>query len=237
MTWHDIERRSAVGTVRTAVVRERGEVRRRLIGTAAPFGSPSHDLGGFIEIIEPGAFRLAPARVSRTRKAGGRHSPEDVIGVVVEQRDGIGALQRLEYEVDLPSSDMGKRVEESIDRRDVTGNSFAFTVAKGGERFETRPDGTIVRHLLPDGIKELIDVGPVTFPAYADTVVAARCRECVGQMRPCDALAGKWAKQKAVEAEIERELLARHEGRRAEIALDRLDGEGYWGPFLRRHGR
>lgn len=140
-------------------------------GLAAVIGQESQDLGGFTEVIEPGAFDEALA--SSDVRALYNHDANYVLG-----RTASGTL-RLEaredglyYEVDnLPES--RRDVYELIQRGDVTGNSFAFTVEE--DRWEQRDDGRQMRYITRVG--ELFDVGPVVYPAYQQTVVSARALE------------------------------------------------------------
>ena len=54
-----------------------------------------------------------------------------------------------------------------------TGCSFSFTVAE--DEWKNNEDGTSERTIVK--IRELFDVGPVTYPAYPDTTVAVRSLE------------------------------------------------------------
>ena len=140
-------------------------------GMAAVIGQESEDLGGFTEIIEQGAFD--EAIMSSDVRALFNHDSNYLLG-----RTASGTL-RLEarsdclyYEVDdLPQT--RRDVYELIQRGDVTGNSFAFTVEE--DRWEQRSNGATVRYISK--VRELFDVGPVVYPAYSQTVVSARALE------------------------------------------------------------
>lgn len=140
-------------------------------GMAAVIGQESEDLGGFTEIIEEGAFDEA-INASDVR-ALFNHDSNYLLG-----RTASGTL-RLEarndglyYEVDnLPET--RRDVYELIQRGDVSGNSFAFTVEE--DRWEQRSNGATVRYISK--VRELFDVGPVVYPAYSQTVVSARALE------------------------------------------------------------
>ena len=54
-----------------------------------------------------------------------------------------------------------------IDRRDVTGSSFVFNVAPGGDEWVRDGDGTIIRYIRK--IVVVYEWGPVTMPAFLDT--------------------------------------------------------------------
>ena len=68
-------------------------------------------------------------------------------------------------------------VLEAIQRGDVTGNSFSFTMPEdgSGEDWE-QPEGELPKRTITK-VKKVHDLGPVTSPAYADTTVSARCAE------------------------------------------------------------
>lgn len=137
-------------------------------GVTAVIGQESQDLGGFTEIIEAGAFDEAVA--SSDIRALFNHNPDFVLG-----RNLSGTLELeirddgLHYKVPkMPKTRAD--VFEAIERGDVTGNSFAFTVAE--DRYEKRDDGRTVRVITK--FRELFDVGPVVYPAYSQTVVSTR---------------------------------------------------------------
>jgi len=139
----------------------------RLVGHAAMFNALSDDLGGFREQIAPGAF--ARSLAEHDQRALWQHDPKLVLG-----RRGAGTLriaeddQGLAIEVDLPDTTWGRDAGISIARGDVTQMSFGFfTVA---DHWEER-GGKLIRTLLD---VDLLEVSPVTFPAYSQTDVSAR---------------------------------------------------------------
>ena len=142
-----------------------------LVGYAAKTGIFT-DLGWFREKIAPGAFGDVLEDDIRCLK---NHDPNLILG-----RTTNGTLRikentvGLHYEDDLPDTNTGRDVREEVRRKDITGCSFAFTIAEDQWlRFddERLPERTIVK------LKRLYDVGPVTYPAYPDTTVAARSME------------------------------------------------------------
>lgn len=83
--------------------------------------------------------------------------------------DSVG----LRYEIDAPDTQVARDILALLNRGDVTGSSFSFTIKT--ERFEKRegqPDLRIIEE-----VEQLYDVGPVTYPAYAATSAAARSPE------------------------------------------------------------
>ena len=167
----EIERRfipRGAGEVR-ASKRDDGKV--GIVGTAAVVDSLSDEIFGFREKIASGAFEGALKR-SDVRGLF-NHDPNYVLGRVKSGTMTLRADEKgLHYEIaELPESRAD--VAEAIQRGDVDGNSFAFTVEK--DEWEYRKDGSAVRTITEFG--ELFDVGPVTYPAYPSTTVSARAKE------------------------------------------------------------
>jgi hypothetical protein len=155
------------GEVRT-VKDEEGRV--GIKGSAAVFRSVT-DLGPFTEEIAPGAFDNA-LKDGDVRGLF-NHDSNFVLG---RTKSGTMSLKAtndsLDYDIpELPKSRTD--VAESIERGDVDGNSFSFSVRK--DEWTRNDNGKDHRVIVE--IDTLYDVGPVTFPAYADTSVAMRSRD------------------------------------------------------------
>lgn len=146
----------------------------RLTGYAAVFNKRSQNLGGFVEIIKPGAFdevlRMNPdviATYNHTQLLGRTSS-----GTLQIESNARG----LKYLLDLPNT--RQDIAELTLRGDLRGSSFKFIVADGGESWDFSKD-VAVRTITRIG--GLFDVGPVDNPAYLDTSVAVRSMDA---MRP-----------------------------------------------------
>jgi HK97 family phage prohead protease len=143
----------------------------RLHGYAAVFDSASLDLGGFTEIVNPGAFTRTLASNESDPLALVHHLPHLVLG-----RRSAGTLRLnedkrgLAFEIDLPDTQTARDLLVNVERGDIRGASFAFTVPKGGDAWEVR-GGNVVRHLRDVTLHE-ITITPA--PAYTDTSVARR---------------------------------------------------------------
>jgi HK97 family phage prohead protease len=152
-----------------------GEPEEWIVGYAARFGVESLNLGDFVERIDPGAFALVSERRGRKTplmtRALFNHDPNFVLGRYPDTLrmsvDEIG----LRYEVLPPASQRG--VIESIKRGDIRGSSFAFVIAKGGETWHVE-EGRHIRTVT--AVSDLMDVGPVTYPAYPDSSVSVAQR-------------------------------------------------------------
>jgi HK97 family phage prohead protease len=181
----NIERRSlAIDEVESAVPlltvesrSEDGAEREWVVGYAAKFGVLSLDLGDFVERIDPGAFGIVAERRGRRRpletRALWNHDANFPLarypGTLRMTVDEVG----LRYEFPVPDTTYGRDIASNIRAGIVKGSSFSFTVPGGGETW-SQEDGRSVRTIT--AIDSLLDVGPVTFPAYpdADVKVAQR---------------------------------------------------------------
>jgi hypothetical protein len=152
--------------------REAGSGPMTIAGYASTFNSKSRDLGGFIEVIAPGAFDNV---LEDDVRAMFNHKPDNILGRVSSGTlrlsvDGTGLL----YEVDLPNNTLGKDLFESVKRGDIKESSFRFGVAPGGEEWRDTDSG-LLRTITK--LSRLVDVSPVTFPAYSDSTIAVRSME------------------------------------------------------------
>lgn len=145
---------------------------KKISGYAALFDTRSEDLGGFVEVIAPGAFDAALKRSDI--RALYNHDPNIVLGRVRSRTLTVKSDSRgLSFEIDPPDTQVARDLLTTIRRGDVDQASFSFRVGKGGDRWETE-NGLQIRTIVE--VEELFDVSPVTYPAYSDTVVSARAR-------------------------------------------------------------
>jgi HK97 family phage prohead protease len=148
----------------------------RMVGYAAKFGVLSVDLGGWKELLQPGAFAMAIANGEDCRCLR-NHMDDNLLG---RQSAGTLELQEdadgLRFECDLPDTQTGRDTAENIRRKDMTGCSFQFSVREGGTQWNFDAEMPL-RTVLANGVKRLYDVGPVTFPAYESTEVDMRSFE------------------------------------------------------------
>ena len=181
-----IERRSlVVDDAETAVPllavesrsEEDGNEREYIVGYAAKFGVNSLVLGDFVERIDPGAFGIVSERRGRKKSLETRalwnHDANFPLarypGTLKMSVDEVG----LRYEFPVPDTTYGRDIASNIRAGIVRGSSFSFTVPSGGDSWAVE-DGRSIRTI--QRIDTLLDVGPVTFPAYpdADVKVAQR---------------------------------------------------------------
>lgn len=135
-------------------------------GYAAKFNTISEDFGGFVERIAPGFFDEV---LTHDVRALFNHDPNLILARSGKTlRLGVD-LTGLWYEYTDPETSYSRDLVISISRGDVDQSSFAFTVKE--DKWE-KVDGQHTRTLIRAG--RLLDVSPVTYPAYPDTEASMR---------------------------------------------------------------
>jgi HK97 family phage prohead protease len=166
----EYERRAVVGLE----VRQGGGQPSRLRGYAAVFNSQSLDLGGFVEIIRPGAF-------TRSLKdtdvfAFVEHDPAQIIGrrsagTLVIGEDAHG----LHVEITPIKTRVSEDVIENVRVGHLDAMSFAFRIPPDGDQWDLKATPPR-RELLHVDLRE---VSVVAMPAYPATEVAMRSLEAI----------------------------------------------------------
>ncbi|MEB0200551.1 HK97 family phage prohead protease [Cryobacterium sp. 5I3] len=177
-----------------------------LTGYGAVFNSESRDLGGFVEVIAPGAFgapdnsgELAVGALNLTLHgrvmARLNHASAQLLGT-----SDIGTLRMfvddigLRYEVDLPDTTYARDLAVLAARGDIRYSSFAFRTNPGGDVWSYNLSDQLVRTVTS---VTLVDVAPVADPAYwAATSELARSFDLdairASIQTPPPAPAGEW---------------------------------------------
>jgi len=140
-----------------------------LRGYAAVFNSPSQPLP-FIETIERGAFRDS-LNSRNDIKLLWNHDTSIVLGSTRAGTLKLAEDERgLYVEANLPDTQAGRDAVISIQRGDVTGFSFGFRVAAGGDTWINSNERVLKRVNIHE-----VSVG-VAFPAYLGTEGTANVR-------------------------------------------------------------
>ncbi len=157
--------------LRTAVIcRAENRKGNKLGGYAAVFDQTT-DLGWLgKERLASTAFDAVLVARDTDVRALWNHDPQYLLG-----RQSAGTLRvsvdshGLEYDVDLPNTSYANDVRELAERGDLDGASFAFIPGdwEWDDEQETRTHTSV---------RALIDVAPVTFPAYAGASTEARSK-------------------------------------------------------------
>ena len=178
MDKNNSEKRSIIwaGSEPKIETRAEGDKEKRYItGYAAKFNVWSQPLGWggwFREKIDPKAFDnvlendVVCVFNHNNNKMLGRNLNTLTLSV-----DEVG----LKYDCLVPDTSTGNEVFELLQRGDITGSSFRF-VAKTIEESKSDQEGIEIDRTVKD-LELLIDVGPVTFPAYPDATSESAKRE------------------------------------------------------------
>lgn len=161
-----VERRWLLGSV-TVERRDDGGM-PKLTGHSAVFNSKSEDLGFFTEIIRPGAFQDALTAYDVVCLAN--HNVDRLLAGTVNKTLTLFEDKRGLYEeASLMDTQVCRDTITEVESRLLNGQSFSFDIETDSWRME---NGMQLREIIK--VSRLYDVGPVVFPAYPATDVAAR---------------------------------------------------------------
>lgn len=162
----------------TVPIEARDEDNRTIGGYAIVYNTETTIGGFFREIIEPGAARSATLPEADVR-AFWQHQSENIIGRTKSKTLRLSEdEQGLAVEIDLPDSPLGHTVFQAVKRGDVDGMSFGFIIPDLDKDQEWQDEDKAVPLRRVKRL-EVIEVSPVTFPAYEATTLAARSAEDV----------------------------------------------------------
>lgn len=152
--------------------------KRKISGYALKFNTRSNLINSgsqsFIEIIMPGAITESFI-YTQDVKCLFNHNSDG--GILARSNKGKGTLSLTVDEIGLfysfkaKNSPLDEQVYQSIKAGDITGSSFAFAVAPGGDKWE-RSGSQLIRRIYKIG--GFFDVSPVIDPAYNSSSVNAR---------------------------------------------------------------
>ena len=152
-------------------VRELEDGTKTISGYAIVFNSESNDLGGFREVIKPGS--LTGADMSDV-VALFNHDSNIPLGRVPGTLKLQTTKKGLRYEIIPPDTQAARDLMTSIERGDVKGSSFGFTIAEDEWKEPDERGDAWMRYIYK--FDRIFDVSPVVYPAYSatDTSVARR---------------------------------------------------------------
>ena len=147
-------------SVSTSTIEARSDSDDMIIEGYAALYDNETNIGPFKETIARGAFDDV---LDNDVRALMNHDPNYVLG-----RTGAGTLELelddtgLKYRIKLGEQQYAKDLYESVKRGDISQSSFAFTIAE-----QSWNENRTIRSV--DKVATLLDVSPVTYPAYKDT--------------------------------------------------------------------
>lgn len=141
----------------------------KLSGYGAVFGQYA-DMGRYLERLQPTAFDKVLSDPASDVRSFWNHDSTMLLG-----RQSSGTLRLstdshgLAFELDLPNTSYANDVRELAARGDLTGMSFGFI--PGEEQWGTVGNRELRTHV---SVAKLIEVSPVSLPAYPGTTVQLR---------------------------------------------------------------
>lgn len=140
---------------------------RTLRGYAAVFNALSVEMWGFSEMIAPGAFSDT---LEDDIRALWNHDTQYLLGRTTNETLTLSEDERgLKVSIELPQTSYADDVLSLVQRGDLNQMSFGFFVEK-----DTWTTDDKDQHLRTIEKVRLLEVSPVTFPAYPQTSIEAR---------------------------------------------------------------
>lgn len=156
-------------TLQGAELRINSDADGKTLTGLVPYNSPSCDLGGWTEIIAPGAFSAAlsaSADVLCLRD----HDASALLGRTKSKTLTLNdSAEGLRFSCKLPNTTQAGDLAESVSRGDLDSNSFGFITLD--DKWVADESGNVIRTLLS---VELLEVSPCSFPAYPSSSVSVR---------------------------------------------------------------
>lgn len=161
------------------------------------------NIGPFDEIIHRGALKktdltdvrflvnhdISKIPLARSRK----NTPNSTMQLSVDD-DGMS----IRVNLDVENNSEARSLYSAVERGDITGMSFMFGI--DDEEWEALDSDHPTRHIR--GISTVVEVSAVTFPAYEDTEINARCKEALENARQAVETA-RSNEQRSVETDLE----------------------------------
>lgn len=175
----ELERRSYNFEVRA----EETEAGNIITGRPIVYNSRT-DLGWFDEIIEPGALNntdltdvrfLVNHDTSKIPLARSRRNTANSTMQLTTDNDGLG----IRVTLDVENNSEARALYSAVQRGDISGMSFMFGIRD--EEWENL-DSDHPTHHIKD-ISTVVEVSAVTFPAYENTEINARCKGALDNAR------------------------------------------------------
>lgn len=142
------------------------------------------NIGPFDEIIHRGALKktdltdvrfLVNHDISKIPLARSRKNTPNSTMQLMPDDDGMA----IRVNLDIENNSEARALYSAVERGDITGMSFMFGI--DDEEWESLDSDHPTRHIR--GISTVVEVSAVTFPAYEDTEINARCKEALENAR------------------------------------------------------
>ena len=136
-----------------------------------------NDIGGsYIEIIKRGA--LDGTDLSDVRLLVGHDASRIPLARTPRTMSLDVDADGLTFRAQLPDTEAGKEAFQAVERGDIRGLSFAFTVPDGGDEYDPKTNTRRINR-----IAKVYECTLTAFPAYESTTVSAESRD--SRLRLC----------------------------------------------------
>jgi len=138
---------------------------REVVGYGSVFNSLSENLGGFRELISKNAFDEV---LENDVRALFNHDSNYILGRTTARTLSLSVDDKgLRYSVNIPETTYGNDLMVSLDRGDITQNSFGFIVEE--DDWSQDEEGNTIRTIKK--VSRLLDISLVTYPAYPSATI------------------------------------------------------------------
>ena len=144
-----------------------------LSGRPVVYDTPTliNDMGGsYIEIVESGALDGADLRDVRLLVG------HDASKIPLARTPKTMSLKLddsgLTFEATLPDTEAGREAYKAVERGDLRGMSYAFTIPEGGDAYDPETNTRTIKR-----IAKVYECSLTAFPAYESTYVSAESRD------------------------------------------------------------
>lgn len=156
-----------------------GNEQKSVSGVGIVYNREAEIWPGFFERIKPGAFTRSISS-NREIKSFFNHDPNAVLSTTRSDpkltiEDTAAGLR---FDSPIPPTTYGNDLKINLERKNVRGASFSFSVNDEGDIITRDEKGVYHREIISG---ELYEVGPVTNPAYPQTKVGLRGVETLVQ--------------------------------------------------------
>lgn len=144
-----------------------------LRGRPVVYESPTtiNDMGGsYTEIVRRGA--LDGADISDVRLLVGHDASRIPLARTPKTMTLSVDADGLTFEATLPETEAGREAFKAVERGDIRGLSYAFTVPDGGDEYDPKTNTRVIKR-----IAKIYECTLTAFPAYESTYVSAESRD------------------------------------------------------------
>ena len=162
-----------VAEIRAEVSPAGGEKALILRGRPVVYESPTtiNDIGGsYIEVVRRGA--LEGADITDVRLLVGHDASRRPRARTPTTLSLSLDADGLTFEATLPDTEAGREAYKAVERGDIRGLSYAFTIPDGGDEYDPKTNTRVINR-----IGKIYECTLTAFPAYESTYVSAESRD------------------------------------------------------------